>query len=269
MKTNLVLDQFWRHLSAAKKAVLLLDYDGTLAPFRVARDRAFPYPGIRELLRSIRGDTQTRLVIISGRAVDDLLPLLALDPHPEIWGCHGWERLAADGGRPALELPKRAAAGLRKARLGLEGQGFDSLCEIKPASLALHWRGLPDRKIGELRERVDEHWLPIAAAYGLDIHAFNGGLELRCPGRNKGTALNTILEESEAGQPIAFLGDDRTDEDGFEALKGRGLGILVNSVPRQTRADLTITPPDDLLDFLATWRDRAPEKTDSSRGSQS
>lgn len=255
-----MLNHFWRHLAAAKKAVLLLDYDGTLAPFRVARDQAFPYPGVRELLTAIWRDTETRLVIITGRAIDDLLPLLALYPPPEIWGCHGWERLDAFGRRPDVDLPVQAATGLGKARLSLEEKGFDSLCETKPASLAIHWRGFSDQKIRELRVCVIDHWQSIATGYGLEIHSFNGGLELRCPGKNKGTALNSILADIKPGQPIAFLGDDLTDEDGFEAIKGRGLGILVNNEPRSTCADLQITPPEDLLDFLSTWRDIAPAK---------
>ncbi|MCD6525558.1 MAG: hypothetical protein J7K75_01025 [Desulfuromonas sp.] len=112
-----MLNTFWRQLATAKKAILMLDYDGTLAPFRVEREQAVPYPGVRELLTAIQADTETRLVIISGRAIDDLLPLLAFNPPPEIWGCHGWERLDAFGQRLVAQLPVQAALGLQKAQL--------------------------------------------------------------------------------------------------------------------------------------------------------
>ncbi|MCD6525557.1 MAG: hypothetical protein J7K75_01020 [Desulfuromonas sp.] len=85
---------------------------------------------------------------------------------------------------------------------------------------------------------------------------------MRCPGKSKATALNSILADSNPRQPIAFLGDDLTDEDGFEAIKGRGLGILVNSELRSTYAELQITPPEDLLNFLSAWRTNAPAKQD-------
>lgn len=266
---NSMLKNFWKQLASAKKAVLLLDYDGTLAPFRVERDQAFPYPGVRELLTAIRSTTETRLVIITGRAIKDILPLLALDPPPEIWGCHGWERLEASGLQPVVNLPDKATLGIRKAYLSIKSQELANYCEVKSASLAIHWRGFSDQKIEELNWRVRDYWQPIAEEYGLEIHPFNGGLELRCPGKNKGTALNSILDNINLGQPVAFLGDDLTDEDGFVAIKGRGLGILVNREKKKTHADIQISPPDDLLDFLSQWRDTAPIKINLHKGRRS
>jgi len=67
MRTNFMFDDFLIELNEAKQAVLLLDYDGTLAPFAIERDQAVPYQGVRKLLSKIRQDTNTRLIIISGR----------------------------------------------------------------------------------------------------------------------------------------------------------------------------------------------------------
>jgi trehalose-phosphatase len=255
-----MLDQFWIDLAAAKQAALLLDYDGTMAPFRQERAEAVPYPGVREKLTAIIADTETRLVIISGRAINDLLPLLGLDPPPEIWGCHGWELLEANGRRPGINLPPLARTGLDKAKLWVAAQELGRFSETKPASLAIHWRGLSAGKISELRDRVLPGWQPLANEYKLEIHSFNGGLELRCPGRDKGTAVTSILAGLEPGTPVAFLGDDLTDEDGFAAIKSRGLGVLVGRELRQSQAELQITPPVELLDFLDKWHINAPRK---------
>ena len=200
-------------------------------------------------------------MIISGRAIDDLLPLLGLDPPPEIWGCHGWERLEANGRRPAIDLPPRARTGLDKARFWVAGQNLGGYSETKPASLAIHWRGLASGQVKALHNRVLAGWQPIANEYTLEIHPFNGGIELRCPGRDKGTALSSILASLEPGTCVAFLGDDLTDEDGFAALESRGLGVLVNAEPRQSHADLQIRPPAELLDFLDKWHTNAPRTT--------
>ena len=56
--------------------VLLLDYDGTLAPFHPDRFQARPYPQVAELLQAIIDAGRTRLVIISGRALADLHPTI-------------------------------------------------------------------------------------------------------------------------------------------------------------------------------------------------
>lgn len=254
------LQVFWQRLSAAQEAALLLDYDGTLAPFRVNRDKALPYAGIRSILTAIRRHTVTRLVIISGRAIDDLLPLLGLEPPPEIWGCHGWEKLDANGRRAPVALPAEAASGLREADRLLGQAGLVDFIERKPASVALHWRGLPQAQVAALRSRVTACWQPIAERTMLEVHPFDGGLELRCPGRSKATAVKTILAEIDKDAPIAFLGDDLTDEDGFAALAGKGLGVLVRSEARPTHAAMLLRPPQELIAFLSAWRDHAPAR---------
>ncbi len=120
---------------------------------------------------------------------------------------------------------------------------------------------MPDQQIAALREQVNAYWRPLTFGNPLEIHPFNGGLELRCPGRTKGTAIESILDQLAAGEPAAFLGDDLTDEDGFKAIKGRGLSILVNCEPRRTYADLLITPPAELLAFLDRWYKTAPRSS--------
>ncbi|MGK2905087.1 MAG: trehalose-phosphatase [Desulfuromonadales bacterium] len=254
MSLSQIPSHFWQQLAKADHPVLLLDYDGTLAPFRVDRDKAVPYPGLRRLLGEIHTGTVTRLVIISGRAIDDLLPLLGLDPPPEIWGCHGWERMLSNVQRSTVALPAGAQAGLKQA-IAMVGQNNpDRRYEVKPASVAIHWRGLPDEEQNRLRCEVGTHWEHLALRYGLQVHAFDGGLELRCPGRDKGTAIREIFAEEETGTPLAFLGDDLTDEDGFREVKGRGLGILVRTKHRPTQADIHLQPPEELFAFLEMWR---------------
>lgn len=247
------LDRFFQKLPSAPSRVLVLDYDGTLAPFRVERDQAVPYPGVRELLTRIRRIPTCRLVIVSGRGVADLRPLLGLEPPPEIWGCHGWEQLCSDGRLLPPELPPAAVEALGAARAWGGQQGLGQQLEVKPASVAVHWRGLPAGEQGILADRAEQAWRLLAAAAGLQLHPFDGGLELRCPGRDKGFAINRILNEEPADAAVAFLGDDLTDEDAFEALAGRGLGVLVRSEARPTAAAAWIEPPGGLLDFLRRW----------------
>jgi trehalose-6-phosphatase len=67
----------------------------------------------------------------------------------------------------------------------------------------------------------------------------------------------TVQAELEAGIPIACLGDDRTDEDAFRALRdcSQAITVLVRPEWRETEAKAWIKPPLELLDFFDRWVD--------------
>jgi trehalose 6-phosphate phosphatase len=247
------LNSFYERLRKGSQKALLLDYDGTLAPFHVNPERAFPYPGVPEVLDKIMKVPGVRLVIITGRWTKDLFPLLRLEKQPEIWGSHGIERLKPNGSYESVPMNEDLLAGLVKADEWIEQAGLLERSEQKPGCLAIHWRGLSQAKIDEMRNLVEPQWSVIAKRTGLGLKEFDGGLELRVPDRDKGDAVRTILEEMPAGAVAAYLGDDATDEDAFRSIKGKGLGVLVRPDMRPTSADLWIQPPGELLEFLAAW----------------
>ena len=247
------LDLFYKNLKKASHKALLLDYDGTLAPFHTKPNKAYPYPGATEILNIILKGTDTRLVIITGRWIRDLLPLLQLDRQPEIWGSHGLERLKQDGSYEIASMDEKALHGLVTADEWVKSKGFSNRCEEKPGCLALHWRGLSQNDIHAIKKQVEMKWSIIAETWGLHLVGFDGGLKLRVPGLDKGDAVKTILKEMESEYVAAYLGDDSTDEDAFKAIKGKGTGVLVRREFRKTAADLWIKPPDELLAFLAHW----------------
>ncbi|MBN1595969.1 trehalose-phosphatase, partial [candidate division FCPU426 bacterium] len=74
-------------------------------------------------------------------------------------------------------------------------------------------------------------------------------------GKDKGTSVTAVRAGSPADTFTAYLGDDRTDEDAFLALAGRGAGILVRKEFRKTQAQYWLKPPEELLEFLRHWRD--------------
>ncbi|MBN1476693.1 trehalose-phosphatase [Candidatus Sumerlaeota bacterium] len=246
-------DDWFGPLARASARLLMLDYDGTLAPFREERDEAVPYPGVRETLSAILETGRTRLVIVSGRAIDDLLPLLALDPAPEIWGSHGWEQRLPSGERHLLPAPGESTDALAQAQSLAESHGLAGRCETKPACLAVHWRGLSESETAEVRERASALWRPLAENVGLELREFDGGLELRIPGRDKGCVVEAILSGAPPGAFAAYLGDDLTDEDAFRALGSRGLSVLVREKSRASAASHWIHPPEELLAFLQRW----------------
>jgi trehalose 6-phosphate phosphatase len=247
------LDLFYQKLAEASQKALLLDYDGTLAPFQIEPNKAYPYPGITEMLNSILQGVETRLVIITGRWIRDLLPLLQLEKQPEVWGSHGIERLKRDGSYEIDPMDEKALRGLAAADEWIEAIGFSNRCEKKPGCLAVHWRGLSESDIISIKNQLEPKWSLITDNWGLKLEEFNGGLEIRVPGLNKGDAVKTILQEMEQDYVAAYLGDNLTDEDAFNAIKGKGIGALVRKEFRSTAADLWIKPPEELMAFLSSW----------------
>jgi trehalose 6-phosphate phosphatase len=255
LKAGADTDGFFKRVRATTRRALLLDYDGTLAPFRAERHEAFPYPGVPEVLSELLETGSTRIVLISGRAAQDLVPLLGLERLPEIWASHGWEHLMPDGTCEMLTMEESARRGLADALDWVRDSGLMPYCEQKPASLALHWRGLPAVVAGEIRAKAAKQWSSLVQGRGLTLHEFDGGIELRVEGRDKGDAVATILSEMGDDAVLAYLGDDLTDEDAFRTLKGKGLSVLVRPEFRPTDADVWLQPPEELIEFLTSWTD--------------
>ena len=248
-------EPFLQRLGSAPRRALLLDYDGTLAPFAVARDKAVPYEGIQPRLEAIVRGGRTRVVIISGRAAAEVRTLLGLRVGVEVWGSHGWERRMSDGADLSGEPPRAQREAIAQAQQQARQVPSERL-ERKPFSVALHWRGLDESARSALAAPIRDAWHSLADAAALELHEFDGGVELRIPGRDKGFAVRTLAEELGPQTVMAYLGDDRTDEDAFRAIAPLGLGVLVRETLRPTAARLWIRPPDELFWFLDQWKAR-------------
>lgn len=247
------VESFVKSVAQASRSLLLLDYDGTLAPFHTERDQAWPYPGVAALLQEIVRNRRTRVVIISGRDVSDAISLLGIQPRPEFWGLHGLQRQKPDESAEISDLHERIPEALSAADHWLGYQQLRSAAEFKTGSIAVHWRGLGECEAEAVRGRVLLGWMPIAERFGLDLLEFDGGVEIRPPETDKGEAVHALLREVAPETPAAYLGDDTTDEPAFRAINGRGLSVLVRPQWRETAAQLWLQPPEELLDFLTQW----------------
>jgi trehalose 6-phosphate phosphatase len=243
---------FLDRLRSAPTRVLLLDYDGTLAPFTVDRSLALPYPRMPALLVRImaRG---TRVVLISGRPARELVLLSGIHPHPEIWGSYGLERLKPDDSYEVGTLSRQHQTGLLLAAKALRANGLEPQMEPKPGGIAVHWRGVSAPDAAEIEAKARRLWRPLLGDHSLILIDFDGGMEIRAPGRNKGDAVETILRESGRDAAIAYLGDDTTDEEAFCALRGKGLTVLAGPQSRPTAAEIWLQPPHELLRFFEEW----------------
>lgn len=254
----LVAPPHWDSASASLAGVarglslLMLDYDGTLAPFQEDRMQALPWPGITDRLDSLSTLPAVRLSLITGRSARELAALLPVRHSIEIWGSHGREHLAADGTYTSALLAPVQQEALDALENALQNAGFRSQVERKPASIAAHWRGLGPDAAAQIEQIARSSYQGTGERAGLNLLVFDGGIEMRSDAINKGhAALHLITRFPTA--TAAYLGDDTTDEDAFSVLRGRGLAVLVRPEPRPSQAAYWLRPPQDLLAFLDAW----------------
>ncbi len=249
------VEEFLDRLADAQQRVLLLDYDGTLAPFTPERDKARMSSSVRDLIQNIIRHTNTRVVMITGRSAKNLKNLLDVEPCPEIWGTHGRERLMPNGAYHLAQLEAKHLDGLIAAQHAATSAnlGRGRSLERKPGALALHWRGLSPAAARHARNMALQAWESIALYYDLILVEFDCGLELRPPQHNKGDAVRTILDELDEECVVAYLGDDQTDEDAFRALRIQDLSALVRTEFRETSAKVWLRTANELMLFLGCW----------------
>lgn len=254
-------DPFFSALAEAEHAILMLDYDGTLAPFREDRLKTSFYPGVKKRINKLMEVDAAELVFISGRNAAELRSLLALEKPVDIWGSHGREHLAANGHYFVTPLTLGEESILHHVRSVLEREYDPANLEVKPNSVAIHWRNGSIKK-AEVEKRVREVYQEATSDKLKDgntnLLQFDGGLEVRAGEGGKGFAVQSILETLPRSTMAAFLGDDTTDEDAFKVLRSepfasQSLPVLVRNEARPTYARCWIRPPEQLLQFLDTW----------------
>lgn len=253
------LEEFFCSFARCANPLLLLDYDGTLAPFRVDRFTARPWAGVRELLQRIQRQGRTRMAVVTGRPAGEIAPMLRLEPALETWGLHGAERLYPDGRRELEPTQPETETKLEELREHLRRDSLGGLVEDKANGVVMHWRGASAQKAKSIEKKTRALFEPLAQMDGLGLLEFEAGLELRA-GRDKGGAVEAILAELGAAGPeacpVAFLGDDLTDEAAFRAVNAVGscgLSVLVRRDRRETAAQVWLRPPEELKDFLERW----------------
>ncbi len=168
LRQGLDLDGFFERLRDAPARALVLDYDGTLAPFRERRESALPYPGVREMLHAIQA-AETLLVLVSGRPAESLEGLIGLSRAPEVWGSHGRER-SRDGRRETGgELPEADRRALSVLAGWIAGEAGESALERKPFGVAVHWRDRAPLDAARLRQRAIERFRSATAGTDLEV----------------------------------------------------------------------------------------------------
>lgn len=247
----LVKAQQVKHMTDCNWA-LFLDVDGTLLDIAATPTTVRVPRGLTRALNNVAASLDGALALISGRKIEDLDQLFC-PLHLPAAGLHGAEIRRREGGptenldcvpiQPAL---REAINDLVEAHRGVQ-------LEDKGHALALHYRSRPAAGplLTHALAQLIEHHGP-----GLSLLSGKMVLELRDIRHSKASAVSAFMAvQPFAGRRPIFLGDDRTDEDGFTAVeRGGGLALPVGRY-NEGREPAFANPAE-----VRDWLDELPER---------
>ena len=234
----------------AKHPVVLLDYDGVLAPHINRPADAAPTKALSATLAKLSALPGLDTAVISGRGEDELvtwlgeLPISLVAEHGAVMRAQSQAQTTTKTTRKARKQPWELLTNvpatwqddiqpiLEKYAANTPG----AFVEIKNFSIVWHYRAASAYYAQKHLVALRKILKPIAKSYGLGVYSGNKILEIKPLDVNKGTAAEQLLARYASGTApsidfILCIGDDYTDEDMFEALPltaftikvGRGL----------------------------------------------
>ncbi|MDO9436329.1 trehalose-phosphatase [Hydrogenophaga sp.] len=227
------------------RSALFLDFDGTLADLAQRPDAVQIPPTLVALLNSLQERLDGALALITGRAREDLEPMLASPwPWPAAFE-HGGVRLSYQG-HATTARPEGLSRAIAAAQHLVERHG-GLLLERKQTSMALHYRLAPSL------ETLCLSTMKRAVAGSPDLQLLHGKavLEVKPTRVSKGSAIEAFMKEAPfAGRVPVFAGDDVTDEAGFAVVQRLG-GECIKVGEGSTRARHRCPNPEALRTWLA------------------
>ncbi|MFC5217853.1 trehalose-phosphatase [Streptomyces coerulescens] len=257
-------------LARPARALVALDFDGTLAPIVPDPEKARAHPDALPALTALAPKVAA-VAVITGRPADvavrygGFAGVPGLE-HLVVLGHYGAERWDAVSGEVTAPDPHPGVAAVRAelpAVLDANGAGTGTWTEDKGHAVAVHTRRAADPQgtFEALRTPLAE----LAARNGLIVEPGRLVLELRPPGMDKGVALGEYVRELGA-ESVLYAGDDLGDLPAYAAvdqLRTDGTpGLLVCSGSEEVtelseRADLVVDGPAGVVRLLRAIADRA------------
>lgn len=206
---------------------LFLDVDGTLVGFEEHPDAVQLMPAVRASIERISERLEGAVALVSGRPLTQLDTLFAPLRLPAA-GLHGHQLRNAEG---QLHDPSHDDVtadwlhALHEQAMRFAHGHPGVLVEDKGASLALHWRTAPHA--GEdVRAFAERH---IRGHTRYRLQPGDHVVEFVPVDTDKGRAVRRMMQQLPfRGRTPVFLGDDLTDEYGFQAANAQhGWSVLV------------------------------------------
>lgn len=249
------------HELQKKPVMLCLDYDGTLVPIRNTPSEAKLSPRVRKIIQELASQKDFKVVIVSGRSLPEIKKIVGLRELVYVAN-HGLE---LEGPQicfthPNILKTKKVFATV-KSELLSKLESFPGLwIEDKALTMSIHYRQLKRAKMKEAETIFLKTLKPYRDSGQLAVTNGKKVWEVRPPERwNKGSAVLWLfaraLARHETSIFLIYIGDDQTDEDAFNAVKHKGIGIKVTKSPKKaTAADYYLRSPTEVYNFLKQLR---------------
>lgn len=230
---------------AAKKRLFVLDYDGTLAGFKLRPKDAVPSAELLDLIKKLSSDAKNKIVINSGRDAETLQEWFGKF-NVDISAEHGafykedgiWHNNLKD-----TQWDKNLMAILNR----FTRKTPKSAIEVKKTALVWHYRNA-DSWLAMLREQqLVNALITPCSKLKLQIMRGNKVIEIKSPDFTKGSEIKRILAKNNYDFIFA-AGDDVTDEDMFASLPKSAVTVKVGSV--SPRAKFALRAQTDVLPAL-------------------
>ncbi|KAG7306371.1 hypothetical protein JYU34_008996 [Plutella xylostella] len=257
------IDDFDEYLSKyigyTQKLALLLDYDGTLAPIAPHPDLATLPLETKHTLQRLSNMSDVYIAIVSGRNVENVKNMVGIEGITYA-GNHGLEILHPDGSKFVHPMPMELQDNVVKLLKALQEQVCrdGAWVENKGALLTFHFRETPIAKRAALADKARE----LITASGFTPAPAHCAIEARPPVQwNKGRASIYILRTAfgldwSERIRVIYAGDDVTDEDAMQALKGMAATFRIASdTITKTSAERRLSSTDSVLAMLK-WIER-------------
>lgn len=227
---------------------LFLDIDGTLLDLAATPTEVVIPAGLPDLLRALSRRLGGAVAVVSGRALTDIDTLLSPLTLAAA-GQHGAEIRLPDGGIERFDAAAKLLDSLLPAVEAFAAARTGILVEDKGMTIAAHCRQVPQYQT-ELGEFLDG----LAARYPDCLETIRGHRVFEIKPRNlsKRTAVEHFMRVAPfAGRLPVFIGDDRTDEDGFAAVKAAGGYAIRVGLDGPSIANWRIADPAGTRAFLS------------------
>ena len=210
-------------LASEKKVSLFLDVDGTLLEFKNRPSQVVSSKRVNGLLQDLSAAFSGALALVSGRSIVDLDRVFSPLKLPLI-GVHGLEQRCYSG-NTVIRGDKNKLISIKNKMSAFAKANYGTLVEDKGASIALHYRRCPRAKNGAfslVKELLSKN---------VGLHFVSGKMvyEISTCKTDKGVGISKLLKTYPFSQRIPiFIGDDQTDEAGFDFVNSvGGLSIVV------------------------------------------